>query len=163
MLYRIVRSAYWQKNILMIWTNVHYGSAKQKMNVIRIVSFIQNIGNALKGGEVGMSKKSYKRNQNRLYREIKRRIIAEQAAKFPVPVIKIHRDIETLAIKNIVHNPFFHEIEFVKMEMANKLARKLVAEGFVDFFSSKNKYAPIEDVTEIEARICVVKPIQEGR
>lgn len=47
MLYRIVRSVYWQKNILMIWTNVR--STKQKMNVTWIVSFIQNIGNALKG------------------------------------------------------------------------------------------------------------------
>ena len=113
-------------------------------------------------GEVGMSKKSYKRNQNRLYREIKRRIIAEQVSKFPVPVISIHRDIETLAIKNIVHNRLLNEIEFVKAEMANKLARKLVAEGFVEFFSSENKYEPIQDVTEIEARICVVKPTQEG-
>ena len=107
-----------------------------------------------------MSKKSYKRNQNRLYREIKRRIIAEQAAKFPVPVIEIHRDIETLAIRNIISNYLFREIEFVKMEMANKLARKLVAEGFVEFFSREK---PIEDVTEIEARICVAKPIQERR
>ena len=55
MLYRIVQSAYWQKNILMIWTNVHYGSAKQKMNVTRIASFIQNIGNALKGNNGALS------------------------------------------------------------------------------------------------------------
>lgn len=106
-----------------------------------------------------MSKKSYKRNQNRLYREIKRRIIAEQALKFPAPVIEVHRDIETLAIRNIVPNHLVREIEFVKMEMANKIARKLVAEGFVEFFSSENKYEPITDVTEIEARVCVVKPI----
>lgn len=112
---------------------------------------------------MGMSKKSYKRNQNRLYREIKRRIIAEQVAKFPVPVIEIHRDIETLAIRNIVPNYFVREIEFVKTEMANRLASKLVAEGFVEFFSSENKYEPIADVTEIEARICVMKPMQEGR
>ena len=114
-----------------------------------------------------MSKKSYKRNQNRLYREIKRRIIAEQALKFPVkfpaPVIEIHRDIETLAVRNIVPNYLVREIEFVKTEMANKLARKLVAEGFVEFFCNENKYDPIADVTEIEARICVVKPMQECR
>lgn len=110
-----------------------------------------------------MSKKSYKRNHNRLYREIKRRIIAEQALKFPVPVIEIHRDIETLAIRNIVPNYFAREIEFVKTDMANELARKLVAEGFVEFFSRENKYGPITDTTEIEARICVVKPTQEGR
>lgn len=110
-----------------------------------------------------MSKKSYKRNQNRLYREIKRRIIAEQALKFPVPIIEIHRDIETLAIRNIISNDLVHEIEFVKMEMANKLARKLVAEGFVEFFSSTNNYMGIGDVTEMEARIRVVKPMQEGQ
>ena len=109
-----------------------------------------------------MSKKSYKRNQNRLYREIKRRIIAEQALKFPVPIVQIHRDIETLTIRNIVPNRLVNEIEFVKTEMANKLAKKLVAEGFVEFFSSEKKYELIADVTEIEARICVVKPIQKG-
>ena len=105
-----------------------------------------------------MSKKSYKRNQNRLYREIKRRIIAEQALKFPVPVKEIHRDIETLAIKNIVPNYLAREIEFVKTDMANEIARKLVAEGFVEFFSRDNNYGPIADTTEIEARIRVVKP-----
>ncbi len=112
---------------------------------------------------MGMSKKSYKRNQNRLYREIKRRIIAEQAAMFPVPVIEIHKDIETLAIRNIVPNYLARKIEFVKTDMANKIARKLVAEGFVEFFSRENKYEPIADATEIEARIYVVKPKQEGR
>jgi len=110
-----------------------------------------------------MSKKSYKRNQNRLYREIKRRIIAEQASKFPVPVIEIRRDIETIAIRNIVPNYLVRKIEFVKTDMANKLASKLVAEGFVEFFISENKYGPIADVTEIEARICVAKPMQKGR
>ena len=109
-----------------------------------------------------MSKKSYKRNQNRLYREIKRRIIAEQAAKFPVPVIEIQRDIETLAIRNIVPNYFVREIEFVKSDMANQIARKLVAEGFVEFFIGENKFGPIADVTEIEARICVAKPMLKG-
>ena len=79
----------------------------------------------------------------------------------PVPVKEIHRDIETLAIRNIVRNCYLDEIEFVKTDMANKLARKLVAEGFVEFISRDYKYEP--DVTEIDARICVVKPIHEGR
>ena len=109
-----------------------------------------------------MSKKSYKRNQNRLYREIKRRIIAEQVMNFPVPVVEIHRNIETLAIRNIVQNCFVRDIEFVKMDMAIKLARKLVDEGFVEFSNRKNKYAQMPDAVEIEARICVVKPTQEG-
>jgi len=42
--------------------------------------------------------------------------------------------------------------------MANRIARKLVAEGFVEFFVSENKYEPISDAIEIEARIRVVKP-----
>lgn len=108
-----------------------------------------------------MSKKSYKRNQNRLYREIKRRIIAEQALKFPDTFTTIHRDIETIAVRNIVPRYLVHKIEFVKTVMANRLAIKLVAEGFVEFFSSENKYAPIENCTEIEARIYVVKPMQK--
>lgn len=110
-----------------------------------------------------MSKKSYKRNQNRLYREIKRRIIAEQALKFPVPVKAVHRDIETLAIRNIVPNRFIRDaIEFVKTDMANKIAKKLVVEGYMEFFCSENMYTQITDATEIEARIFVVKPAQEG-
>lgn len=117
-----------------------------------------------------MSKKSYKRNQNRLYREVKKRIIAEQALMFPVPVIEVPRNIETLAIKNVIPNYLIREnefvngmAEFVKIDMANKLARKLVAEEFVEYFSSENKYEPMADVTEIEARIYVVKPSQKGR
>ena len=110
-----------------------------------------------------MSKKSYKRNQNRLYREIKRRIIAEQALKFPVPIIERYRNIETLRIRHIVSNYLVREIEFVKTDMANRIARKLVAEGFVEFFISENKYEPISDAIEIEARVRVVTPVQEGR
>ena len=112
-----------------------------------------------------MSKKAYKRNQNRLYREIKRRIAAEQVLKMPVTVKEvIHSDIKTIAIRRIVPNYSIHDdIEFMKTAMVNKLARKLVAEGFVEFISSKNNYEPIADVTEIEARICVVKPNQKGR
>jgi len=61
------------------------------------------------------------------------------------------------------HNIGPKEVEFVKTDIANKLASKLVAEGFVEFFSSENKYEPILDATEIEARIHVVKPTQKGR
>jgi hypothetical protein len=106
-----------------------------------------------------MSKKSYKRNQNRLYREIKRRIAAEQALKFPVPIIETHRDIETLVVKDVVPPYLVHEVEFVKRDMANQIARKLIAEGYVEFYCSENKYAPISDASEIESRIRVVKPI----
>ena len=108
-----------------------------------------------------MSKKSYKHIQNRLYREIKRRIIAEQTLEFPVPVtvpaIKTNRDIEILAVRNIVPNYLANKIEFVKADIANKIARKLVDEGFVEFLNNENEYT-----SEIEARIYVVRPTQEG-
>lgn len=72
-----------------------------------------------------------------------------------------HVDIEKIVIRNIVPNYLVSEIEFVKTDMANKIARKLVTEGFVEFSTCKNEYTPIEGVTEMEARICVVKPMQE--
>ena len=110
-----------------------------------------------------MSKKSYKHIQNRLYREIKRRIIAEQVLKFPIPVaVQTNKDIETIAVQNIVPNHLANEIEFVKVDMANKIARKLVDEGFVEFLSNENEYVPIANTTEIKARIYVVRPTQES-
>ena len=81
--------------------------------------------------------------------------------KFPIHVLTIHRDIETLAVRSLVPNYLVDEIEFVKIDMVNKLATKLVAEGFVQFSNNKNK-EPIADTTEIKAKIFVVKPWQEG-
>lgn len=81
--------------------------------------------------------------------------------KFPVPVVTIHRDIETLVVRNLVPNYLVDEIEFVKIDMVNKLVEKLIAEGFVKFSNNKNK-GPIADTTEIEVKIFVVKPLQEG-
>ncbi len=109
-----------------------------------------------------MSKKSYKRNQNRLYREIKRRIIAEQAAMMPAPVIEVKRNIKTLAVRSLVPNYMIREIEFVKTDMANKLTSKLVSEGFIEFTSRNDHCEAIADSTEMEARIHVVKPWTEG-
>ena len=112
-----------------------------------------------------MKKKTYKQMQNRLYREIKRRIIAERALLFPVPVIERNdARIETLAISNVVPNFLAAQYpEFVKTDMANKIASKLVADGFVEFYSSSGPFcSPIEDVTEIRARVKVVKPLLQN-
>ena len=118
-----------------------------------------------------MSKKSYKRNQNRLYREIKRRIIAEDRLLKPVRFGKCERKIETINIRSIV--PEYIEqtkeyIEFVKSDMTKQIVKKLVEDGYVKFDYSGDYYRIVEDeevmnISEIEARICVVKPIQEGR
>ena len=118
-----------------------------------------------------MSKKSYKRNQNRLYREIKRRIIAENKLLKPVQFIKCDRKIETIKISNIL--PDYIEqtkeyIEFVKSDMAKQIAKKLVEDGYLKFNYSGDYHRIADDeevmnISEIEARICVVKPMREGR
>ena len=114
-----------------------------------------------------MSKKSYKRNQNRLYREIKRRIDAENRLLKPVQFIKYEQNVETIKIRSIL--PDYIEqtkeyIEFVKSDMTKQIVKKLVEDGYVKFNYS-GKYHRIADdeevmnISEIEARVCVVKPI----
>ena len=113
-----------------------------------------------------MSKKSYKRNQNRLYREIKRRIIAEQRLLKPVTFVKCERKIETLKVRSMV--PEYMEqtkeyIEFVKHAMAKQIMQKLIDDGYVQFkyFGKYQRIADDEevmDVKEIEAILNVVKP-----
>ena len=108
-----------------------------------------------------MSKKSYKRNQNRLYREIKRRILAEQMLFKPMKFATCERKIEILKIKNIVPYHMAEHIEIVKTDMARKIANKLVAEGYVQFYNREPFYdVPISDTTEIEARLEVVRPME---
>ena len=119
-----------------------------------------------------MSKKSYKRNQNRLYREIKRRIITENRLLKPVRFIKCDRKVETIKIRNIL--PDYIEqtkeyIEFVESDMTKQIVKKLVEDGYVKFIYSGDYHRIADDeevmnISEIEARICVVKPIAfEGR
>ena len=113
-----------------------------------------------------MSKKSYKRNQNRLYREIKRRMIAEQKLLRPVPIAKCERKIETIKVINIV--PKYMEqtkevIEYIKNDMARQMIRRLIDNGYVQYKHFGN-YQRIDDdeevmdVKEIEATLNVVKP-----
>ena len=113
-----------------------------------------------------MSKKSYKRNQNRLYREIKRRIIAESRLLKPVRFVKCERKIETIKVVNII--PDYMEdtkeyIEFIKYDLAKQLVQKLIDDRYVkfDYFGEYQHIAEDEEilkVEEIEARIDVVKP-----
>ena len=116
-----------------------------------------------------MSKKSYKRNQNRLYREIKRRIIAENVLLKPVQPIKCDRKVDTIKIRNILHD--YNEqtkeyIEYVKWDMTTEIVKKLVEDGYIKFNYSGDYHHIVDDeevmnISEIEARIYVVRPAQE--
>ena len=113
-----------------------------------------------------MSKKSYKRNQNRLYKEIKRRMIAEQKLLRPVSIVKCERKIETLNVINIV--PEYMEqtkevIEYIKNDMARQMTRRLIDNGYVQYkyFGKYQRIADDEevmDIKEIEATLNVVRP-----
>ena len=111
-----------------------------------------------------MKKRTYKRMQNRLYREIKRRILAEQALKFPIPA-QIHvenRNIDTLKVRNKIDRrrllPYDRGmIEYTKREMANRIAEKLYEDGYIYFLSEEPSYGQAFDYVEVEARIDVVR------
>ena len=109
-----------------------------------------------------MSKKSYKRNQNRLYREIKRRMIAEQAMMFPAPVHIEHRNFDTLVVRKLIDKRMIppnttEYSEYIKRDMAHQLANKLMDEGYIRYFTREDPDGPIFDNAEIEARIMVVR------
>ena len=109
-----------------------------------------------------MKKQTYKQMQNRLYREIKRRMIAEQAMKFPVPVHIEHRNFDTLAIRHLVDKRAIpvntaEYSEYIKRDMAHQLADKLMDEGYISYFTREKTNELIYDNAEIEARIMVVR------
>jgi hypothetical protein len=116
-----------------------------------------------------MSKKSYKRNQNRLYREIRRRIIAENELLKPVQFIKYDQKVATIKIRSMLPElPDYIEqtkdyIEFLESDMTKKIVEKLVEDGYIKFNYSGDYHRIADDeevmnISEIEARICVVKP-----
>ena len=109
-----------------------------------------------------MKKRTYKQMQNRLYREIKRRMIAEQTMKFTVPIHIEHRNFDTLAIRRLVDNRTIpvntaEYSEYIKRDMAHQLADKLMAEGYISYFTREELNEPLFDNAEIEARINVVR------
>ena len=113
-----------------------------------------------------MSKKSYKRNQNRLYREIKRRIIAEGVVegmlKHPAfPAEK--KTIDVVKIRSIFPNYLADQMEFVKQDTAMKITKQLIDDGYVAFFSKgQDSERPIDSCTEVEAKVYVVRPETEN-
>ena len=110
-----------------------------------------------------MSKKSYKKLQNRLYREIKRRIIAEKRPlAFTRTIYKpINPEIDTLKIERIFppfdiseNNPKL--VEFIKQDMAREITNKLLADGY---FLFESELDPVTDVGRVRCRLRVCKPI----
>ena len=109
-----------------------------------------------------MKKRTYKKMQNRLYREIKRRMIAEQAMMFPVPVHIERLNIDTLVTRHLVNKKMIppntiEYSEYVKRDMAHQLADKLMDEGYITYFTMERPTDLIYDTMEIEARIKVAR------
>ena len=109
-----------------------------------------------------MSKKSYKRNQNRLYHEIKRRIIAENEKQLikPVHLIAYRQQIDTIKVKKIIPNYAMETETFIKQELGRQITDKLIADGYIVFYCNEIPvYMAIDDAITIEARLDVVRPI----
>ena len=110
-----------------------------------------------------MSKKSYKRNQNRLYREIKRRLIAEQRlAKQKIPINVIRANIVRFEVDHIIYKHEFWGSRFdineaqkqIAKILAYRLADKLLEDEYITILTADDPY---EDCVRIKARINVVK------
>ena len=98
--------------------------------------------------------------QNRLYREIKRRIEAEKRIKIPLELRTDGRQIDTIKIRNMIPCRMCTKDNghMVKSIMANKIAARLLADQYIVFHSLEDNYVLITDTIEIEARLDVVKP-----
>ena len=109
-----------------------------------------------------MSKRSYKKLQNRLYREIKRRIIAEQKIQSPAKIITCERKIDTFRAEYRIPSWLAANEEYLKMEVVSRIANKLYEEGYFEFhwFGQENDL-PVADHSWIEARLHVVKPLND--
>jgi hypothetical protein len=109
-----------------------------------------------------MKKRTYKQMQNRLYREIKRRMIAEQTMKLTVPVHIEHRNFDTLVVRHLINKRMIppnttEYTEYIKRDMAHQLADKLKDEGYITYFTREEPDEMIFDNAEIEARIMVAR------
>lgn len=115
-----------------------------------------------------MKKKTYKKMQNRLYREIKRRIIVENMFfRTPIECVVSERKIDTIKVCHAFRSPSCYGIhenfkpyeEFAKQTMADKIADKLLSDNYITFMQGEEPGMPISDYFRIEARLDVVKPV----
>lgn len=114
-----------------------------------------------------MKKRTYKQIQNRLYREIKRRIIVEKQLLRSTKLAVERSRIETLCIRNAAfrHTYYCNEakyVEFLKRNMARSIADKLLDDGYIVFYTSEQNDGPYSDYVEIEARLKVARYCNDG-
>lgn len=113
-----------------------------------------------------MSKKSYKQMQNRLYREIKRRMLLELCkVNLEMNHFQVwNRRIETIGVMRYVRDDDYMmpEVkEIIKSNLAACIARKLVEGGYVAFRERPGR--PCNGCHQVEARLKVIKPEQEDK
>ena len=107
-----------------------------------------------------MGKKSYKQLQNRLYREIKRRIIAEQSARVQLKLTVYDRKIDVIKARQLIDCGEMLPDEFVKKELVRIIANKLYEEGYIEFYNTGPwHFEPIYGKAVVEARINVSKGV----
>lgn len=109
-----------------------------------------------------MSKKSYKKLQNRLYREIKRRIQAEQRPMSFGSYTVTHQKIETIKVAQIfprLEMATNGEEEFVDYVMEHclmkSIVKKLFYEGYVQCYSEMDHD---RDAIKVECQLKVIRP-----
>jgi hypothetical protein len=104
-----------------------------------------------------MKKRTYKRMQNRLYREIKRRMELENMPLPAPPRICAERmHVDTLRGRRIVQPEMSVEcFELVKKDIANEFTKMLLERGYIGF--DMRKYDMINGSVEIEGSLDVVR------
>lgn len=112
-----------------------------------------------------MSKKSYKQLQNRLYREIKRRKIAEMLSNRAFTAHIERPKIETLKFDKIIPLSVLNDcseegiMTYVKTDVARSMCNKLIADGYITFETQENLFPePILDVVKVRATLRVCLP-----
>lgn len=113
-----------------------------------------------------MKKKTYKQMQNRLYREIKHRMIAEGKMKMPVPRFHvIEKTIETVRCVKMINAGVCREeemelvMENVRKDLVHSMCDKLMEEGYLLFTSQVSSADDVVPMVKTEAIMQVVKPV----
>lgn len=112
-----------------------------------------------------MKKKTYKQMQNRLYREIKRRIEAENRIKIPLEVNVCERKIDTIELRKCIDRRELAMYlgdeggEMIKRSMAHEVCNTLYDEGYFVFYNSTSPSDVVFDYKELECRIDIVRPV----
>lgn len=113
-----------------------------------------------------MSKKSYKRMKNRLYREIKARIVAEKKLCLPDRFwpARETRHVDTLKVsrRHTQRAGVLEEriLDYEKESIARMFAVKLLEDGYISFHTESLEAGEYSEV-RIDATLDVVKP-REG-